>query len=145
MLKLCWSYAEIMLKLCSNHAQIMLYNLPSVADDQEGISVVNSFAVMLVFQDVAFCALTIIAGLEVSARLGTKARGVAFIKILTNSTVCSIKNFTVWACTKGTLWGLNATIWASIPKKKFKNQGLPNFSSKYLWVKLFLKKFWLLR
>ena len=129
-----------MLKLCSNHAQIMLCNLPSVADDQEGISVVNSFAVMLVFQDVAFCALTIIAGLEVSARLGTKARGVAFIKILTNSTVCSVKNFTVWACTKGTLWGLNATIWASIPKKKFKKSRFAWFFVKILVSEIISEK-----
>ena len=116
MLKLCSSYFQIMLndqimfKLCSNYAQIMLYNLPSVADDQEGVSVVNSFAVMLVFQDVAFCTLAIIAGLEVSASLGTKAWWVAFIKILTNSTVCSVKNLTVWACAQGSLWGLNTTI-----------------------------------
>ena len=110
MLKLSLNYAQIMLKSSSYHAQIMLYNLPSVTDDQEGVSVVNSFAVMLVFQDVAFCALAIIASLEVSARLGTKARWVTFIKILTNSAVCSIKDFTVWACTKSTLWGLNATI-----------------------------------
>ena len=110
MLKLSLNYAHIMLNSRSYHAQIMLYNLPSVTDDQEGVSVVNSFAVMLVFQDVAFCALAIIASLEVSARLGTKARWVTLTKILTNPAVCSIKDFTVWACTKSTLWGLNATI-----------------------------------
>ena len=98
MLKLCLNYKLVQTYLnCSN--LLKLYYLPSVADDQEGVSVVNSFAVMLVFQDVAFCAFTIIAGLEVGASLGTKARWVAFIKILTNSTVCSIKNFTVWTCT----------------------------------------------
>ena len=73
------------------------------------------FAMMFIFQNIAFLTSAIITGLQVGAALSAKAWRITFVKVLADPSVSGVEHFSSGALAKRSNWSLDAAIGASVP------------------------------